>query len=173
MADSDLYDTDILAWSERQARALRELATRRDLPNELDLAHVAEEIEDVGLYQLKAVNSFIRLILVHALKCVFVPDSLALRHWHAEIGNWQNELVDRVTPSMLRKVDMDVLWARAIQQTKLELVAQTDDRGKVALMVIKETGSACPITIDDLLPDAGEPVDLAARIDKVLNVGDT
>ena len=60
-----LYDTDILAWSQRQAAVLRDLAARRDLPNELDLDHVAEEIEDVGRSELNAVQSFIRLCLVH------------------------------------------------------------------------------------------------------------
>jgi hypothetical protein len=47
MAGTDLYDTDILAWSEQQAEALRELAARRDLPNALDLPHVLEEIGDL------------------------------------------------------------------------------------------------------------------------------
>jgi hypothetical protein len=44
----DLYDSDILAWSEQQAAALRRLAGRRELPNELDLDNVVEEIETVG-----------------------------------------------------------------------------------------------------------------------------
>jgi hypothetical protein len=35
------YDEDFLAWSEQQAAALRELAGRRGLPDELDLEHVA------------------------------------------------------------------------------------------------------------------------------------
>jgi hypothetical protein len=52
MADADLYDIDILAWSEQQAEALRSLTGRRDLPNPLDLSHVVEEIEDVGLSQM-------------------------------------------------------------------------------------------------------------------------
>ena len=48
MGDRTLYDEDILVWSEQQAAALRSLASRLDLPNELDLANVIEEIEDVG-----------------------------------------------------------------------------------------------------------------------------
>ena len=43
MGDSSQYDEDILIWSERQAAALRSLATRRDLPNDLDLANVVED----------------------------------------------------------------------------------------------------------------------------------
>jgi hypothetical protein len=56
----DSYDTDILAWSEQQASVLRGLRSRGDLPNELDLEHVAEEIEDVGRSELNAAQSLIR-----------------------------------------------------------------------------------------------------------------
>ena len=60
----NLYDTDIYAWSQQQAAVLRDLASRPDLPNELDLQHVAEEIEDVGISELNAVRSFLRLCFV-------------------------------------------------------------------------------------------------------------
>ena len=56
-----LYEDDIYAWAQQQADALRRLATRRDLPNELDLENVAEEIEDVGRSELSRVESYIRL----------------------------------------------------------------------------------------------------------------
>lgn len=167
MADADLYDTDILAWSEQQAHALRELATRRDLPNALDLAHVVEEIEDVGQSQLNAVKSFIRLILVHALKCVFVPNSTSLRHWHAEIGNWQSELVDRVTHSMRHKIEMDVLWVRAVKQAKLDLFAQAGDM-RAVIATLEAQGKICPVSLDDLLPEAGSPTDVVALAAKNL-----
>ncbi|MBV9250426.1 MAG: DUF29 family protein [Acetobacteraceae bacterium] len=88
MGGTSLYDDDVYAWSEQQAAALRKLVTRRDLPNELDLAHVAEEIEDVGVSQLHAVRSLIRLILIHAIKC------------------WADPLA--------RSVDMDALWTRGL-----------------------------------------------------------
>ncbi|WP_216856187.1 DUF29 family protein, partial [Acidisphaera sp. S103] len=110
MADADLYDIDIFAWSEQQADVLRLLAERRDLPNALDLSHVVEEIEDVGLNQLHAVNSFIYLILSHAIKCWADPNARSLLHWHAEIGNWQTELARRLTASMRNKIDLNREW---------------------------------------------------------------
>ena len=63
MPDTGLYDTDLIAWSEQQEAALRELAARRDLPNALDLPHIIEEIADLGQSELNAVNSFIGLII--------------------------------------------------------------------------------------------------------------
>lgn len=44
----DLYERDILIWSEQQADLLRRVA-RGERVNGVDWAHVAEEIEDVGL----------------------------------------------------------------------------------------------------------------------------
>lgn len=69
MSGSTLYDDDILLWSEQQAAAIRRLApTRRDLPNELDIENVAEEIESVGRSELAAVESHLQLIFVHLIK---------------------------------------------------------------------------------------------------------
>jgi hypothetical protein len=59
MGEASLYEEDVYAWSEQQAAVLRRLARRRDRPNELDLAHIAEEIEDVGASQLRAAKSLI------------------------------------------------------------------------------------------------------------------
>src|SRR3954447_26417050 len=75
-----LYEDDIYAWAQEQAGVLRRLAeTRRDLPNELDLENVAEEIEDVGKSELSNVESFIRLILIHLLKLASAPESRSQR----------------------------------------------------------------------------------------------
>jgi hypothetical protein len=166
MADTDLYESDILAWSEQQAGALRELAARRDLPNALDLVHVVEEIEDVGQSELHAVRRFIRLILGHALKCLADPDGLSVRHWHAEIGNWQNELADRVTPSMRRRIDMDVLWRRAARQAKLDLLEQECD--VATLDALMSRAASCPVSLDDVLADPAEPAALVARLKEAL-----
>jgi hypothetical protein len=57
--DNSTYDEDILVWSEQQASVSRSLRSRRDLPGELDLEHVAEEIEDVGRSELNAAKGLI------------------------------------------------------------------------------------------------------------------
>ena len=50
MSDSNLYDTDILTWSERQAELLRRRATG-ELVNyaDLDWPNIAEEVGPVSL----------------------------------------------------------------------------------------------------------------------------
>ena len=71
---NDLYDQDVLAWSQHQAGLLRRLA-RGEQVNNVDWEHVVEEIENVGLSQLNAVQSYLRLMLVHLLKVRGWPES--------------------------------------------------------------------------------------------------
>lgn len=99
------YDVDILAWSERQAAVLRDLArVRRDLPNELDLENVAEEIESVGRSELAAVRGNIRQILVHLMKAVSVQDASLIKHWRGEAATFHASIFDHLTPSMPNRI---------------------------------------------------------------------
>ena len=60
---SDLYEQDVAAWAEQQARALRRRAA-----NEIDWDNVAEEIEGVAASQKREVRSRLRVICEHLLK---------------------------------------------------------------------------------------------------------
>jgi Domain of unknown function DUF29 len=165
MADGDLYETDILAWSEQQASALRELASRRDLPNALDLAHVAEEIEDVGLSELNGVKSRIRLVLEHLLKCWAEPDAPSIGHWYREIANWQAELGDRFSPSMRQRIDLDSIWKQAVKQAALG----TSIPNHPSPSVLDRIASApCPLSLADILTDSANPAGLLARLEATL-----
>ena len=62
-----LYETDFYAWTRRQARELRRLKALR-LNVELDLDHVAEEIEDLGSSERDTCRSHVERILEHFLK---------------------------------------------------------------------------------------------------------
>ncbi len=163
MGDSSLYDTDILIWSERQAAALRSLTVRRELPNELDLANVIEEIEDVGRREINAATSYVRLILGHVVKGWADPRSRAMRHWAAEVGNWRNELLQHITPSMRGRIDMDLTWRRALRQADLDLAerGRPEARERIRLSLNHDT---CPVPLDELCRDGGEFGDLVARV---------
>ena len=84
MDHDSLYDTDICAWAEQRGAALRALASRADLPNELDLPNVIEEIEDVGTSELRSVNRFIRLMLSHMILIATRADADSVNHWTAK-----------------------------------------------------------------------------------------
>lgn len=150
------YDDDIYAWSQEQAAVLRRLAeTRRDLPNELDLDHVAEEIEDLGKTELRTVESFLELMLRHLLKIVSAPDATPQRHWRGEIGLQHRSLVREFRKSMRQNIDLDGAWRAA----KVRADAALDEHGQALISDLPEN---CPFTLDELVADDFDPDRLAA-----------
>ena len=151
--DRSLYDEDAHAWAQQQADALRRLArTGRDLPNELDLENVAEEIADVGIAQRSSAESFIRQIFVHLIKLFVAPQNAAASHWRGEIVTFHNELLGRLTPSMHQRIDLETLWHRAMKEAWAKLDATCGPVAEVTAHL-----AACPLTMEDL---AGEDFDI-------------
>jgi hypothetical protein len=89
MDNDSLYETDFCTWALQQATALRHLASRPDLPNELDLLNVAEEIEGVAASQLRSISRFPRLILSHIILIAADADADAVPHWTRELATFR------------------------------------------------------------------------------------
>ncbi len=72
---SDLYDEDIVLWSERQGELLRRRAAG-ELVNEaeLDWPNIAEEIESMGRAEQDQLTNRLAILLAHMLKWRFQPD---------------------------------------------------------------------------------------------------
>jgi hypothetical protein len=84
---SDLYEADILAWSEEQARRLQRVAANDRRNDESpDWANIIEEIQSVGKAQLHAVGSLLVQALLHDLKAEAWPLSREVPHWRARRG---------------------------------------------------------------------------------------
>jgi hypothetical protein len=137
----DLYDRDVLAWSEHQATLLRR-AARGERVNDIDWAHVVEEIEDVGLSELNAVHAYLRQIVVHLLRLHGWPTLGACRHWRSEIVAFQTDAQRRFAPSMRQRIDLEAIYARALLQIQPLRYGGTPARAAPA---------TCPVTLDDLL----------------------
>jgi hypothetical protein len=148
----DLYERDILAWSETQASLLRRMA-RGERVNELDWEHVAEEIEDVGISELHAVESYLELILVHLLKLRTWPAGDSVSHWRAEIESFQGNAERRFAPSMARRIDLPRLYGRAVRQVAI-LSGGTRPSG---------WPERCPCTLDELLQEDGAVLEQKVR----------
>ena len=137
----DLYERDILSWSEHQADLLRRVA-RGERVNGVDWEHVVEEIEDLGLSQLNAVENYLRLVMLHLLKIQGWPDCQAIEHWRTEIVNSQDEAEQRYVPSMRQRIDLDRAYRRARRNAM-----QTNVDGRPPLPL----PDTCPFSLDQLL----------------------
>ncbi len=112
---ADLYDEDIVLWSERQAELLRQLAATARVNDAIDWTNIIEEIESVGSEQLHAVESNLVQALIHMLKAQAWPLSQNVPHWEAEARVFRGNAADRFAPSMAQRLDLTRLYRRALR----------------------------------------------------------
>jgi hypothetical protein len=141
---SDLYEADIVLWSERQAELLRRRAAG-ELVNEADLdwLNIAEEIESVGNEQRHAVQSLLRQALVHMLKADAWPLSRDAPAWRADAIGFRTDAAARYVPSMRQTIDLDRIYRLALRA----LPETVDGLPPLPLPEI------CTITLDELLSE--------------------
>jgi hypothetical protein len=143
---SDLYDADILEWSERQANLLRRVAAGERLnDNAPDWPNIIEEIESVGRSQLTAVRSLLTQALLHILKAQAWPNSSAVFGWQAESVHFRVDAADIFAPSMRQHIDMEKLYSRARRMMPKMIDGQPP-------LPLPET---CPMTLAELLDEDG------------------
>jgi hypothetical protein len=104
-----LYDSDIVAWAKEQAELLR--AGRVD---QLDLEHLAEEIEDVGKSEQRELASRMAVLLAHLLKWQFQPERRGAS-WETTIRTQRASIERRLrrTPSLAASLRDPDWWADA------------------------------------------------------------
>ncbi len=163
MGETSLYETDIYAWAEQQAEALRRLSGRPGLPNGLDLANVVEEVADVGISELRTVESLLENILSHLVLAAADAEAPSVRHWLSEVIAWQSSLRRRITPAMRRRIDLDQVWRDAVHTA----VARLDIAGQTVIAVgvrPRWASVPCPLTLDQLADPAFSVRDAVGRL---------
>jgi Domain of unknown function DUF29 len=89
------YDTDFYGWTQTQAAALR----AKDWPA-LDVAHLAEEIEDLGSNHRFAIESQLERLLLHLLKWRYNITQDPRRLWRLTIRHARREIARRARGSL-------------------------------------------------------------------------
>ncbi len=131
------YDKDVILWSEEQARLLR--AGRFA---ELDIEHLADEIEDVGKSEKRELASRMALLLAHLLKWTSQPTGRT-NSWRSTINDQRKRVAIAIaeTPS-LKAVMRDPLWQEGVW-----LDARAQARKETGLAE-DELPEACPWRMD-------------------------
>jgi Domain of unknown function DUF29 len=156
---SELYQRDLYAWSEEQTELLR----RRRFA-ELDLAHVIEEIEDVGGSLYRQVRSRIRTIMEHLLKLEHSGATEPRAGWERTVRRERADLAEDLTPSLRPRIERSM--ARFHEAARIEAAAALRAHGEHAAADALPT--TCPYTLDqitgDWLPPAPGGVTRAGRV---------
>ena len=134
-----LYDEDFYAWTQQQAELLRRLPA---ISNELDIEHIAEEIEDLGRSDLRTAQSLCEHITEHLLKLEYSGLTGSLDHWRDEIVEWRIQLEKVLTRSIEAKLDLPSRYRAA-----LRLVRRLErDVPRLSTLLPAE----CPYTLEQI-----------------------
>ena len=156
MADT-LYETDILAWSEREADLLERLRLGERLNTEIDWINLIDEVRDLGRSELHACLSLLRQALIHLLKLTLWPESPDVPHWRQETDTFLDDAASHFTPSMRQNIDVPLLYDKALRNLRTA--------GELRNIELPPT----PPTLDDLLRD---PPDIDRLLAKMAGDGD-
>jgi Domain of unknown function DUF29 len=145
---AQLYEDDFFAWTQVQAKELRRFARLRpNLP--LDLAHIAEEIADLGKSQRDSLRSWTRHIIEHLLLIEHSPAKEPQRGWINEIVTLRRDIESRLTPVLQR--DLKRHLQRRYEEARSDLVRKLTLYGEAD--VASRLPTTCPYTLDQVLGD--------------------
>ena len=133
-----LYDTDFVEWTARTAELVRSGRV-----SEVDLEHVAEEIEDLGKRDRASVESLLFRILLHQVKRKIQPER--------DGASWRKSIV--TSQPLIRRKIQDSPSLRRFLSGELQNVYREAVRGAVFETGIEAPGlpELCPFTLDELI----------------------
>ena len=132
------YETDIVAWSREQAQWLK--AGRFD---QLDLEHLAEEIEDVGKSEQRELASRMAVLLAHLLKWQHQSGRRGAS-WAITIRHQRKGIIRRLSKTPSLKADLeDADWWEGVWEDATAQAAQ-----ETGLSVFPER---CPWSAEQVL----------------------
>jgi hypothetical protein len=115
------YEKDIVAWAQEQARLLRSGRL-----SELDVQHIAEEIDDVGKSEQRGLANRMAVLLCHLLKWVHQPE-LRGASWETTIQTQRSSIERRLrkTPSLQASFADKDWWADAWDDAMAQAALET------------------------------------------------
>jgi len=140
------YQVDVVAWANEQAALIR-----LGKFDQLDLEHIAEEIEDVGKSEQRELESRMAVLLAHLLKWQYQPDRRG-KSWQSTFKLQRKRVLRAITktPSLKASLSdqdwLDDAWADAAVQAAKETGIEMD--------IFPES---CPWNMDDVLKEGWLP----------------
>jgi hypothetical protein len=134
----NLYEEDFVAWTAETAQLLRSGRL-----GEVDIEHVAEELEDMGKSQKRELESRLTTLILHLLKWKHQPDKRK-GGWAATISEQRAELqrLFRDSPSLRPAV------SKSIREVYPEAVERAGHETGLPRRAYPER---CPFTADQIL----------------------
>jgi len=145
---AELYERDYYTWTQEQARALRDRRTEA-----VDWTNVAEEIEDLGKSERRALRSRLARLLEDLLKFAYARERMFennARGWELSARNAREAFLERLEESPGLRPQLESLFRSAYREARNETLKAF----RFADTMIPETA---PWTLDEIIDDAFLP----------------
>lgn len=134
------YDEDFVLWLDHQAKLLRQGRV-----HELDLENLAEEVEDIGWSERRAVRSTLGIILIHLLKHQF-QTSRRSRSWIDTLLEHRGRLVKDFSTSRSLELHAEAELADLYRLARKRAAVQTR-------LPVGDFPETCPYTLAQVLDE--------------------
>jgi len=143
MKTTDLYERDFFQWTFRNAQLLREGRLR-----ESDIEHIAEEIEDMGKRDQRAVWNNLRVLILHLIKWNLQPQKRS--------PSWKGSVIEH--RSRLARLFYDSPSLKAYALCNLDdIYREAAENALTEMGMPKDTPEKCPWHFDQILDRAFFP----------------
>ena len=143
---STLYERDYVDWLQKNAALLR--AGRLDA---LDAENLAEELEDMGRSDVRALGSHLTVVMLHLLKWQYQPQARS-SSWRGSIYNGRAAIADLLDDSPSLRQRLTGLVTRNYPRARYNAANETG-------LPEASFPAECPYSIDALLDLAHWPGD--------------
>jgi hypothetical protein len=149
--NSVLYDQDYYLWLTETAYLLEEGRL-----SELDLPNLIDEIEAMGKSQKRAIESYLKVLLLHWLKWQYQPEKRS-GSWRSSMRNASQAILDRLAespslqsyPETVLEKCYKIARANAADETGLP-INQFPEHPTFSVKQLLETVETCSFDLNDL-----------------------
>jgi len=150
MSQLSLHDRDVMVWSQQQAAVIRSGCWES-----LDIEHLLEELEHMGNSEKQALQSLLRNIVSHLLKCQFSSAEYPRPGWVEEISEFRAQAETKIQDIPSLQYYADDLFLKAWPQARKIVEKSFKIYGENSTIP-----SECPYTLEqvldyDFLPEWG------------------
>ena len=143
-SDDTCYEEDLYAWALKNAALLR--AGR---VSEIDVQHLAEELEDMGKSERRALRSQLHNLLLHLLKWQFQPSHRGVS-WKLLLRNARHRIGIIIEDSPSLRPQIQVLILKEYPTARLDAIDETG-------LPEASFPQTCPYTLEQVIDIAYFP----------------
>jgi hypothetical protein len=149
----DLYDEDILLWSERQAALLRRLAAGEVVNDRVDWANIIDEVETVGRSERAALRSHIRVVLEHLIKLHVSPSADPRNGWKTSVRRARIDIERSLTDSPSLRRAVPAMVADETGSARQLVASALEDFGERPVVDVSSVSFTPEQVLGDWFPD--------------------